>query len=82
MVDFITPMAKNSTTSARPVAVRALLMPRITDQMAPPLNSAGDCATSVQISAILVFHTLNAFCMFSTIQLSLANGFTSIHAPA
>lgn len=63
-----TPTAKNNTSRPYPMACNAPWIPSITCQMPPPLNVAGSCVSSVQISASLSFQVCRAEFRLSTIQ--------------
>ena len=75
---FITPITKNKTSSASPIAINAPLICTITSHMPPPLKFSGDCVMICHISASFSFHVSSAFCRFCTIQLSDSNFIISI----
>lgn len=65
---FITPMVKNNTNNAYPIAYMAPWMFMMTAQILPPLKLSGPMVMSCQISASFSFHTDSAEFKLSTIQ--------------
>ena len=61
---FTTPMTKNNTSNANPIACTAEFTFSIAVQIPPPLKSFGDVSTRDQISVILAFQVSSAFCKF------------------
>ena len=74
------PMTKNSTSKAQPMAWSAPLIPWMTVQTPPPLNSSGVVLRSCQISASFPFQVPRAEFRLSTIQFPLPISITSIHS--
>lgn len=75
---FITPMTKKRTSRAKPIACKAPWIEETTVQIAPPLNSCGDCVMIRQISLNLSFQTPRALLRFCTTQLLLSIALTSL----
>ena len=59
---FITPIKKNKTNNASPIAFTDSFMLKITFHISPPLKVSGDVVINEKISESLLFHTLIAFC--------------------
>ena len=59
-----TPITKNNTSKANPIACNAPCILSTTFHIAPPLKSAGDCVIKVHISLILSFQVSSAFSKF------------------
>jgi len=74
------PITKNSTSRAQPMAWSAPLIPWMTVQTPPPLNSSGVVLRSCQISASFPFQVPRAEFRLSTIQFPLPISITSIHS--
>lgn len=75
------PITKNSTSKAYPMACKPPLIPTITSQIPPPLNSSGLVLMSCQISASLLFQVFRAEFRLSTIQFPLPNYLFTPHLP-
>ena len=67
---FTTPITKNRTSSAYPIACSAPWILTMTLHIAPPLNCSGDFVSSVHISANFSFQVSSARSRFCTTQLS------------
>ena len=70
---FTTPITKNKTNNASPIACTAPFILSITCHIVPPLNASGDCVIICHISLNLSFQVSIAFSKLFTTQLPLAN---------